>query len=1069
MFFCHNSREARYRSPFGAAAVGTAVTLSVTVREEAPQAVLLRLWTDHETFYPMSAAPETPDLYTVTVSLPETPGLVWYYFCIDTEAGRLYYGKPSGSLLPTGEIMEEPESWQITVYEPTSLPEWYRTASVYQIFPDRFARGDDFEKNQAAAAHPEGWKGTKRMVMQDWDDTAFYGRDLKNRVTRWPFFGGSFRGIQEKLPYLKSLGIGAIYLNPIFLASSNHKYDTADYLKIDPTFGTEEDFTALCTAAKEKGIRIILDGVFSHTGDDSIYFNRYGNFPGPGAFSSEPSDYDSWYRFGDYPPCGYECWWGVDSLPNVEETNPGYQELICGENGVIRKWLRLGASGWRLDVADELPDSFIAAIRSACKAEKEDALLLGEVWEDASHKISYNQLREYFLGRELDCTMHYPFRDGAADFMLGKRTAGEFALEMDSIRENYPPTALYGALNLIGSHDTVRILSRMGEAPDNLSEAEQEHYRLPDDKKALALRRLKLLQVLQFAFPGVPCVYYGDEAGMEGYADPFNRQTFPWGRENGDLQFHVRMLSHLRQEYPVLVDGDAEYLAPSRNIFGVRRTDGKAVVLCYVNRDTEPHRVKLPEKDSIWLDLLSGREYSGTSLTLGGLEAVLLYHDGDEKIYSPLPAAARTPNGEGVLLPLFSLPNEAGVGTMGPEAYEFIDRIAAAGYQSWMLLPLCPIGNGNSPYSSRSLFAGDPRLISDKIETGSEGYDDFYALNRFWLEDHALYTVLRRKYKTRWQEWPKTARDRTALGRYRKLYAKEIEEEKQLQYRFHLQWKMLKEYAGKKGVSLIGDLPIYAARDSADTWAHRELFQLDDKGYPILRAGCPPDYFDPNGQDWGNPLYNWERMQEDDYTWWGKRLEKSLAMFDYIRLDHFRGFASYYAIPRTETAKNGVWMKGPGLNFFRSMQRRFTVLPVIAEDLGTLDSEVTVLLKQTGLSGMNVWQFNAEEMLSMAPEAARHRVFFSGTHDNQTLKGCLDAAGSEETVEDILKKLCALPAAAVIIPVQDLLGLGDEARINVPGVPEGNWHWQLSFEELQAISLHPALLPGKNQDKKEGK
>ena len=269
----HNSRKQEYRSPYGAVAVGTTVTISL----DAPEAerVYLRLWTGSETLIPMTKG--EAGRFTAEWIVPETPGLVWYYFRVDTADGTVFYGVDHGG---TGKSTDQPESWQITVYAPQPLSEWYRNAVVYQIFPDRFARGGDWLRCQENAAHPAGWKGTRRMVMQEWNDTPFYCRDEKQRVTRWPFFGGNLQGILKKLPYLKSLGVGAIYLNPIFLASSNHKYDTADYLTIDPGFGTEEDFRNLCAQAKEMGIRVILDGVFSHTGDDSIY-SEIIHSPGP--------------------------------------------------------------------------------------------------------------------------------------------------------------------------------------------------------------------------------------------------------------------------------------------------------------------------------------------------------------------------------------------------------------------------------------------------------------------------------------------------------------------------------------------------------------------------------------------------------------------------------------------------------------------------------------------------------------------------------------------------------------------------------------------------------------------
>lgn len=1048
MYLFHDSRQAKYRTPFGAQPTGTQVTLGLDVLGLTEGAVFLRLWTNQETLVPM--VEQSPGFYTATITLPESPGLLWYYFCIQTSGDTVSYGHPSGSKTGIGTQMEAPQSWQITVYKPQALPEWYQNSMVYQIFPDRFHRGENWQQCQENATPAQGCKGPNRLVVQNWNDTPFYCKDSQGRVIRWPFFGGNLRGIQEKLPYLKSLGVGSIYLNPIFKAASNHKYDTADYMEIDPSFGTEEDFVSLCSEAKRQGISIILDGVFSHTGDDSIYFNRYGNYPEPGACSQSPSPYDSWYRFGSEHPSGYECWWGVDNLPCVEENDPGYQEFICGENGVIRKWLGLGASGWRLDVADELPDGFIEKIRTAEKAEKEDALLLGEVWEDATNKVSYGDLRKYLLGSELDCTMHYPFRVGALDFLLGRCSSETFRDIMDTIRENYPPTALQGALNLISTHDTPRILTLLGEAPEHLSEAEREFYRLDDGQRQLAKYRLKLLFTLLFTVPGVPCVYYGDEAGMEGFADPYNRGPFPWGQEDGELQFGVRMLSGLRKEYPVLVTGETRYLSCGADVFGLMRYNGDASALIYVNRSFEHRTVTLPEGSGQRLCLLSGETVTD-EFTLAPLGAAILYREGNQEDFSPLPASARTPEGKGVLLPLFSLPG-GDCGTMGEKAYEFLEAIHQSGYESWMLLPLCPAGDGDSPYSSRGIFAGDPRFIAPEIPVDMAGFETFRQENAFWLPDYALYTVLRNVHKgAPWQSWPWRERDRKNLPTLRKKYQQEIQAVEEEQYRFFYQWDLLKEKAHSLGISLIGDLPIYAAVDGADTWAHREMFQLDASGYPTMRAGCPPDYFSPEGQDWGNPLYNWEAMAQDGYGWWMERMKFALQRFDYVRLDHFRGFAAYYAIPAGKTPMDGYWMKGPGLRFFKALQQRFGALPIIAEDLGTLDCEVTALLRQTGLSGMNIWQFNLPDMRNMTPEEAKHRVYFSGTHDNQTLVGYLRDNHMSQDPAHVLRELLEMPSAATILPVQDILGLGDEARINVPGVAEGNWHWQMTDEMMEAL------------------
>ncbi len=1049
MFLYHNSRQIAYRDPFGAAPVGSQVTLSLDAAVPEGTAVMLRLWQEGETLLPMVPAGE--NRWTCRLTLPEQAGLLWYYFVVETPEGTLYYGKTPHCTGGCGAVTSTPpDSWQITVYVPQPLPDWYQNAVAYQIFPDRFHRGRDWQTRQQNAAHRAGWKGSHRLVVQDWNDKPFYCKDSQGRVTRWPFFGGTLEGIREKLPYLKSLGIGVLYLNPIFTASSNHKYDTGDYLTIDPGFGDRESFQRLCREAEAAGIRILLDGVFSHTGDDSIYFNRWGNYPDPGAFAQSGSPYDSWYRFGTQYPCGYESWWGVDSLPDVEETDPGYQDFICGPKGVIRTWLGLGASGWRLDVADELPDSFIRRIRQAGLAERSDALLLGEVWEDASNKVSYNVLRPYLLGHELDCTMHYPFRTGTTAFLLSRIDAQALAHQLDTIRENYPPSALYGALNLIGSHDTPRILTVLGEAPDDLSPQQQEEYTLPPAQRELALRRLRLLQVLQFTSPGVPCVYYGDEAGMEGFADPLNRGAFPWGHQAEDLTAQVRILSQLRQEYPVLIHGTVTYHAPDPDLFSMERSLEEVTVQVYVNRSS-CRSLSLNLSAQV-LDLLTDRVWGpGETFLLPPLSAAVLYREGaDPACFSPLPAAAQSPKGRGLLCPLFSLPGTAPTGTIA-DGLEFLDVLHRGRWKNWMLLPLCPPGLGNSPYSSPCVFAGDPRLISPDLPVDPEGFAAFCQENSYWLEDYALFTALHRTYDLPWQDWPQEARDRLDLAALRQRYAQEIHQVQMAQYRFFAQWEQLHTKARSLGISLIGDLPIYAALDSAETWAHREQFQLDSQGYPTMRSGCPPDYFSPQGQDWGNPLYCWPVMTADGYTWWKQRLHQAFRCYDFVRLDHFRSFAAYYAIPARSTARDGHWMKGAGVEFFREMAREFGALPIVAEDLGALDSQVSVLLRHTGLSGMDVWQFSQEDMAQRTPEEAAHRVFFSGTHDNQTLVGFLRDTGDSRSSADILQWLLQAPAGAVILPVQDLLGLDDTARINVPGVPQGNWTWRMTKSQLQAL------------------
>ena len=523
----HESRNSAFRRPFGAAEVSVPIFLMA----ECPGAVEMRLrlhtFTGEDRILPMDA--EENGRFSVTFPAPKNPCVLWYSFLAEGE---------------------ESPRWQITVYRPAAVPAWWKDAVVYQIFPDRFARESDWQPQE-----PEKRKGSHRFLIRDWDTPVFYPRAEDNAVSSWPFWGGTLRGIQEKLPYLRSLGVTALYLNPIFEAKSNHRYDTADYTRIDPLLGTEADFVALCAAAEEQGMHIILDGVFNHTGNDSIYFDAYGNY-------GTAQQYKSWFRFGEQYRHGYECWWDVPDLPNVEENDPSYREFLCGEEGIIRRWLRRGASGWRLDVADELPDSLIADIRAAMKTERPDSLLMGEVWEDASNKVSYSQLREYFLGNELDCTMHYPFREIALDFLQGRCHARKACDRLWELKEHYPRENLYAAMNLIGSHDRERTLTLF-----------------QGDK-----RLLKQAFFLQFVLPGVPCIYYGDEAGMTGGPDPYNRGPFPWGREDRELTDYLTELTDLYAAHPVLKDGEYEPVAFGEDVLGCRRWDSRESTVALVNR-----------------------------------------------------------------------------------------------------------------------------------------------------------------------------------------------------------------------------------------------------------------------------------------------------------------------------------------------------------------------------------------------------------------------------------------------------------------------------------------------------
>lgn len=568
----YNSHDEYFKNPFGAVTCNKSINMKLRISKNiAPERVLLRLWYDEgrEEKIEMKLLQEDGEnnIYKVEFNTPEAPGLIWYYFIIRLHNINLYYGNNTKKTGGIGSVNEyPPDSYQLTVYKTASnTPVWFSECIMYQIFIDRFYNG---MKNDQVLNPREDV-----LVRKNWEESPEYIRNPEGGVIQYDFFGGNLLGIIKKLRYLRSLQVGVIYLNPIFEAPSNHKYDTADYKNIDRMFGDIETFKLLCAEAEANGIKIILDGVFSHTGSDSIYFNRSGNYPGIGAYQSMDSPYYSWYRFKKYPD-EYESWWGIGTLPNVNELDKSYEDFILfKEDSVIKKWIKLGAKGWRLDVADELPDQFIKHISKEMKRVDSESILIGEVWEDASNKSSYGVRREYLLGEELDSVMNYPLREIMLDFILERQSSVDTADRLMQLYENYPINSFYLNMNLIGSHDVPRILTLLGEAPDEtqMSMEEKKSYRLNDYKKAIAIKRLKILSLIQMTFPGVPCIYYGDEAGVEGFRDPLNRRTFPWGNENIELLNWYRLITALRNKYDVLKTGTWHPLCPQEDVFGYIR------------------------------------------------------------------------------------------------------------------------------------------------------------------------------------------------------------------------------------------------------------------------------------------------------------------------------------------------------------------------------------------------------------------------------------------------------------------------------------------------------------------
>ena len=473
---------------------------------------------------------------------PSEPALLFYHFEYENAWGRTPVRHEKDSL--TGVFRGELD-WQLTVYDPAfRTPDSFKGGIIYQIFPDRFY----------CSGQPKSGVPADRVLRSDRDGIPAWKPDRNGKILNNDYFGGDFRGITEKLDYIASLGVSCIYFNPICEAHSNHRYDTADYMRPDPLLGTEEDFRELCRECHRRDIKLILDGVFSHTGADSVYFNKTGRYGSGGAYNDENSPYRKWYSFGKNRD-DYASWWNIDILPEVNENDPSFTEFITGENGVIDRWMNLGADGFRLDVADELPDEFLDRVRLAVKRHGEDKYLLGEVWEDATNKISHGGRRRFLLGRQLDGVMNYPFRDAITEFMLSAN-AERFMDKIYSITDNYPPQAMNVCMNHLGTHDTERILTVLcGADCEGMSREKQSKLTFSPEVSAHAVKLYKAALCVNYTLPGIPAVYYGDEAGMTGGKDPFNRGCFPWGRENGEILCFMRELGSLRRSCEVLKEG----------------------------------------------------------------------------------------------------------------------------------------------------------------------------------------------------------------------------------------------------------------------------------------------------------------------------------------------------------------------------------------------------------------------------------------------------------------------------------------------------------------------------------
>ena len=558
------------KAPFGAIKINQGVRISVEANENYNliniKWIILK---DDNKVGEVDLVKESKKYYQGQFNEFNETGLYFYYFEVDIDENgnnkKLFYGKNHEDGNVCEYLYEELNKYQITVHEDFEIPSWYKEGIMYNIFVDRFNNGNRNKK----PSNPK----KNSFIYSNWSDTPMYIKDTNGEIIRWDFYGGNLRGIIDKLHYLSKIGVSIIYLSPIFESSSNHKYTTGDYKTIDPMFGDEEILKELIEKAKKRGINIILDGVFSHTGADSKYFNKFGNYDELGAYQSKDSKYSSWYTFNEFPD-DYKCWWGIKDLPNVNELDKNYMDyIIYDEDSVINKWTSMGIKGWRLDVADELPTKFIKELRKELKKNDPQSILVGEVWEDASNKISYNERRNYFVGDQLDSVMGYPFRENIVSFLKGNITSRQLNNKFMTIKENYPKESFKANLNLISSHDVTRIKTEL-----NYDEA-----------------KIRLAVATQMTFEGVPYIYYGDEAGLCGGTDPDNRKTYPWKNEDEDMIEFYKESINTRKKYNVLTNGDTEFIDTNDDdVFGyIRFNDNNEKILILINRSLGNKKISI--------------------------------------------------------------------------------------------------------------------------------------------------------------------------------------------------------------------------------------------------------------------------------------------------------------------------------------------------------------------------------------------------------------------------------------------------------------------------------------------
>ena len=588
--------DSRYKSVVGAVEEGERFSIRLElhkkVNPEGVSLVVLADGDDHQLVVPMRRenADCKSEWESYVAELELGKGLYFYYFTMQGVDYEKYVG--IGENRRPCMFYDNVRPYKLSVYKRLyPVVDWLNKGVMYQIFPDRFC--------SVGEVHPNEDK-----IMRVWGEQPMF-REGDGEVRNRDFFGGNLAGITSKLDYLQSLGVTSLYLNPIFKAYSNHKYDTEDYETVDPMFGTNDDFSILCREAAKRNIRVVLDGVFNHVGSSSKYFNAKGNCGKGGAYNDQNSPYRSWFTF--HQDGSYDCWWNFKSLPRIDAKSKGAQEYFCGQNGIVRRWLEAGASGWRLDVVDEIADCMLDKIVSAAKTQNDRAAIIGEVWEDASDKTAYGKRRHYLDGSQLDSVMNYPLRKGIIELVANgsERLLDETAFD---IVNNYPSYVRNNLMNLLGSHDTERIITALVGEKIHGDKERMANVKLTDAQYSRGVELVKIAAVLQYTFFGFPCVYYGDEVGVEGYKDPFCRACYPWDSQNKLLLDFYTELGKLRR-MPVFCDGDFSRLVAESGVYAFKRkhSPSNAEVVVAVNCGKSDYALQL---DGTYRDLLTGRKYA---------------------------------------------------------------------------------------------------------------------------------------------------------------------------------------------------------------------------------------------------------------------------------------------------------------------------------------------------------------------------------------------------------------------------------------------------------------------------